>query len=81
MKRILYLLQMFTVVVTELETGLVLRNVTALIVPSFTLTGLRDEQECVLAVYASNPLGRSQEVVLQATTPKGTESPTDQARG
>ena len=79
-----FLFQIFTVVVSELETGLVVSNATAaLSAPSFSLTGLRAEQEYLLAVYASNPKGRSKEVILQAATPKleTAERPTDQGRG
>ena len=79
-----FLFQIFTVVVSELETGLVVSNATAaLSTPSFSLTGLRAEQEYLLAVYASNPKGRSKEVILQAATPKleTAERPTDQGRG
>ena len=73
---------MFTAVVTELESGQLVSNLTALSSPSFALTGLRAEQEFLLSLYASNSKGRSKEVVLHGTTPKleVAERPTDQGR-
>jgi hypothetical protein len=72
----------FTAVVTELESGELVSNLTALSSPSFALTGLRAEQEFLLSLYASNSKGRSKEVVLHGTTPKleVAERPTDQGR-
>jgi hypothetical protein len=74
--------QVFTAVVTELESGELVSNLTALSSPSFALTGLRAEQEFLLSLYASNSKGRSKEVVLHGTTPKleVAERPTDQGR-
>jgi hypothetical protein len=72
----------FTAVVTEVESGQLVSNLTALSSPSFALTGLRAEQEFLLSLYASNSKGRSKEVVLHGTTPKleVAERPTDQGR-
>jgi hypothetical protein len=73
---------MFTVIVTELETGLVVSNLSSLTSPSFSLSGLKPEQEFSLGVYASNLKGRSKEVLLHVATPKieAPERPTDQVR-
>ncbi len=72
---------MFTVEVSSLETGLLVSNMTSTASPSFSILGLRTEQEFLLSLYASNSKGRSKEVVLHAATPKleAPERPTDQA--
>ena len=56
--------------VTELESGELVSNLTALSSPSFALTGLRAEQEFLLSLYASNSKGRSKvEIIRSQTSP------------